>query len=612
MARSAPEGTKSTWRFGRISLIVAAVITTAMFGWQAWHLYESYQAVAERDAGECPTRAVEAAYSAGERLDYLVEEIEHSLFLWGPIVTDSPLPELADRYNTTDAELSVALAEARRLSKGKVLAAVEGMETARDPLTRQVNSVVDFVADGQPDLAASIAGGPEFMEAREEYKEALVGMWEASRHHLVVQLEQERRNEVLSVGIALVLFGLAVGAWAIFLRRIRRGQAALQEEEQQRKRAEEELLQAQKMDALGLMAGGIAHDFNNLVTAIWGSASSARDQLPAEHPAGVGLARIEEAAEQANGVVRALLTFARRTEAAMAPVEIGALVDATARMLGPTVPASVELIIDHPADQVLWVEGDATQLQQVLTNLALNALEAMPHGGALTIRSWLCTTAVDETPQIIIEVADTGEGIAPAHLDRVFEPFFTTRAPGQGTGLGLSIVHGIVSGHGGTVRVESELGHGSAILVILPAIEAPVEGDRAGGMASVAAHDRDERILLVEDHEHVREIIAEALAAAGFRVTATVKGSEFLEEFERAGGDFDLLIADLDIPPPSGLESLRRVRATGAATPALLITGTAAPGLEDDVDDLTLVLRKPFTMPVLVETAVGLVEGATV
>lgn len=600
------------WRFGKTTLVFAAVLTALMFGWQAYHVYESQQAAAKRDSGECPTRAVEAAYSAGERLDYLTEEIEHSLFLWGPTASESPLPELGARYDATASELNEALEQAARLSKGKVLTAVERLEAAHEPLDAQVDEVLNLVEQDQPELAAQEIAGSQFIGLRADYAEALNGMWTASRQHLVEQLEKERRAEVLSVSVALGLFALAVGAWGLFIAQIRRGQARLQKEEEQRRRAEEELLQAQKMDALGLMAGGIAHDFNNLVTAIWGSAASARAHLAADHPAVPALARIEDASEQANGVVRSLLTFSRRADSIKAPVKLNALIDSTARILDSMFPASVEVVTDHAEDISLWVSGDATQLQQALMNLALNASEAMANGGQLLIRSWHCTESHDSEPRVVVEVADTGEGISPDVLDRVFEPFFTTRAPGQGTGLGLSIVHGIVTDHDGRIQVESIPGEGTSFFINLPAIEPPVEDDDVMTPISVVDHHRNELVLLVEDHQHVREIIAETLEAAGFRVMQATCGKEFLEKFESARHSIQLLIADVDIPPPNGAACIRHLRDEGAVVPAIVITGTTAPALETELDGLAHVLRKPFAMTRLAQLASKLVEGAPV
>jgi signal transduction histidine kinase/CheY-like chemotaxis protein len=599
------------WRFGRTTLAFAAALTIAMFGWQAYHLYESQQAVAKRDAGECPTRAVEAAYSAGERLDYLTEEIEHSFFLWGPNVADSPLQELGLRYDATDAELREALDQATRLSKGKVLAAVQQLEDARQPLSDHVGEVLLLATQGDADAAQTAITGTRFVGARADYTAALNDMWTASRQHLIDQLEREQRGEVISVSVALGLFGLAVGAWGLFIRQIRRGQTRLQDEERQRRRAEEELLQAQKMDALGLMAGGIAHDFNNLITAIWGSATSAKSQLDFGHPATTSLERIEDASEQANGVVRALLTFARRADSAKSPVEVGALIESTARILESMLPASVEVATDHPSG-MLWVSGDATQLQQALMNLGLNAHEAMPGGGKVAFRAWHCSETPDGVARVVVEVTDTGEGIDPNVIDRVFEPFFTTRAPGQGTGLGLSIIHGIVTDHGGRIRVESVPGEGTSFVIDLPAIEAPVEGLEVPPPPSLTTHHRDELVLLVEDHQHVREIIAETLETAGFGVIQAGSGEEFLDRFRTAKEPIQLLIADVDIPPPSGVDCIKLLRREGVNIPAIVITGTPAPGLEETLEGMAYVLRKPFTMTRLAELAATLVEGAPV
>jgi len=213
---------------------------------------------------------------------------------------------------------------------------------------------------------------------------------------------------------------------------------------------------------------------------------------------------------------------------------------------------------------------------------------------------------------VLVEVTDTGEGMTEATVGRIFEPFFTTRAPGQGTGLGLSMVHGIVADHGGHIRVESEPGRGSSFIINLPAVEAPVDTSITRGMPSPAGVERSELVVLVEDHQHVREIIAETLENAGFVVVQATCGREFLEAFEQHRDTAALLVADVDIPPPSGVDCVRRLREDGVGIPAIVITGTPAPGLESELDGVAVVLRKPFTMARLVELASSLVESAPV
>jgi CheY-like chemotaxis protein len=323
------------------------------------------------------------------------------------------------------------------------------------------------------------------------------------------------------------------------------------------------------------------------------------------------LERIEDASEQANGVIRSLLTFSRRAESVKAPVEIGALIDVTSRILNPMLQASVDVVVDHPGDSALWVEGDVTQLQQALMNLALNANEAMPDGGRLLMRAWSCSEGLLDGTRVLVEVSDTGEGMKEETVARIFEPFFTTRAPGQGTGLGLSLVHGIIADHGGHVRVESEPGRGSSFIINLPAVEAPLETSATlGTLPSVVAGSG--LVVLVEDHQHVREILAESLETAKFEVVQTTCGQEFLEAFEEHQDSAALLVADVDIPAPSGVDCIRRLREGGVEIPAIVITGTPAPGLESELEGVAVVLRKPFTMAKLVELASSLVEPAPV
>lgn len=599
------------WRYGRKTLAAAAVLTIGMFSWQLWNLVESYQIVSERESGECPTRAVEAAYSAGERLDYLAHEITHGVSLWGTTVSDSLIPELGLRFNDTDVELAAALDEAAGLSVGKVRDAVIQMEIAHHPFSQQVREVVALVAAGEAIRAEELVASAEYLEKHGAFEDGLGGMWTARGQHLVDQLDQEHRNEVLSIGIALGLFALAVGAWVLFIRRIRLGRERLHREAMQRERAERELIQAQKMDALGQMAGGIAHDFNNLVTAIGGSATSVKRQLGNDHPALPGVQRIEEAATQANNMVRGLLTFSRRSDSVKGPVEIGEVMDASRRILGPTMPAVIDLIVDHPAEPLLWVDADSTQLQQVLMNLVLNARDAMPEGGSIVMKARLLEAA-DAASKVVIEVIDTGEGIAPDVMPHVFEPFFTTRPTGEGTGLGLSIIHGIIASHDGTVDVESVVGDGAIFRIELPAIEPPVDERSQPSPASAAMAPGGATVLLVEDHQHVREIMTETLEGAGFAVVTSDSGPRFLDLFNVDPARYDLLILDVDIPPPRGDDCVALIRDKGFTTPALVVTGMPAPGLEEELDGAAVVLRKPFTMARLVDTALSLVGAARV
>jgi two-component system cell cycle sensor histidine kinase/response regulator CckA len=518
------------------------------------------------------------AWSAGWRadLEQSARELDRRVVRALPVIT----PELADTVRRVDAASAEIDAAA---------IAVLDEATLRD-------------ASG----AVAMLNSRSYLDARAEYRDAVEALATDAERFFQVELRAESREELISVAVSVAIFAATIGAWAVFLRRIRRGQRRLDEESRQRRQAEADLLQAQKMEAMGTMAGGVAHDFNNIVTAIWGSAGQARSQIEADSPAQVALARIEAACGQANGLVRSLLTLGRRSSFERRPVDLGALIDETALLMETVMPPSIQVVITRDPGHGPWVLGDRALLQQAVTNLVLNARDAMPDGGRLGVVVGDRSSNDPAGEWISVQVSDTGVGIAPEVLPRIFEPFFTTRESGRGTGLGLAMVRSIVDGHGGEVRCDPAPGSGTVFTVSLPKIDEPPmipeTESRGGGDVLAVAQGK---VLLVEDHRQVREVLAGALEAAGYEVVPTASGSEFLEAHERLAGDLVAMVVDLEIPEPDGATCVRRLRAEGVRTPIVLITGTPAPDLEHEVGDQAVVLRKPFQMRRLVELLAG-------
>ncbi len=371
--------------------------------------------------------------------------------------------------------------------------------------------------------------------------------------------------------------------------------------------SEEQLRQAQKMEAVGQLAAGVAHDLNNTLTAILGYVDLARRQFPAGHAAHASLDGLEQAATQAAGMSRGLLTFSGRTSPTKKPVALGPVLTEAIRMLRHMLPASIELVADVPPDMSLAVCADSTQIQQVLMNLALNARDAMPEGGQLDIALSEVQDTLDSahvTPSRLarITVRDNGVGIPPGVCARIFEPFFTTKVRGQGAGLGLAIVHGIVRDHGGRIEVDSEPGRSTTMTVLLPAV-APVSADVPAAAPVAVASGRRAVVLLAEDQEHVRRVVATTLEATGYEVVEAVDGEELQQRFSEASGRLRLLIFDIDLPKRSGRACLRDIRAAGSQTPAILITGKVEAGLEEGLDEHTVLLRKPFRVTELAKLA---------
>jgi signal transduction histidine kinase/ActR/RegA family two-component response regulator len=336
--------------------------------------------------------------------------------------------------------------------------------------------------------------------------------------------------------------------------------------------SEEQLRQAQKMEALGLLAGGVAHDFNNLLQAIVGFGSVLR-----ESAAGSDAEAVEEilaAAARATELTKNLLAFSRKQPFSPAPLDVVALVERERKLLARLIGEDITLET-RTSPGPLLVDGDAAQLQQVLLNLATNARDAMPHGGRLVV--WTDAVTVDGAPTARIGVSDTGVGIAAEDLARVFEPFFTTKPIGSGTGLGLSIAYGIVAKHGGRIEATSRRGEGTTFLIDLPRL---AEGRLPDDSAAPAARPgRGEHLLVVEDVPTVRNVLRAILSRAGYDVTTAADGVEAVA-LVGAGRRFALVVLDMLMPRMNGREALERLREAVPGQRALLMSGYTADVLD--------------------------------
>lgn len=370
----------------------------------------------------------------------------------------------------------------------------------------------------------------------------------------------------------------------------------------QQKKLEEQLRQAQKMDALGQFAGGIAHDFNNLLTGIGGYAELAASATERGTVVARCLDGIRTAADEAASLTSRLLAFSRRNVPERRLVDLNAIVNEAASLLERLVRSDVRVTL--ALEQSLpAVAADLAQLKQVVLNLALNARDAMPNGGSLTIE-----TAVSGA-NVILRVRDDGIGMDATTRSRALEPFFTTKPEGEGTGLGLSLVYGVVDGLGGRLSIESAIGLGTIVEIALPAAdEIPQESETMRDEPSLAASA--ERVLVVEDRDVVRDLAQEVLEASGFDVVAVDGGREALAAVA-AGELFDLLLTDVVMPEMSGPELAVKLRVQHPRLPVLYMSGYT-----DDVlsthelsQDATAFLRKPFSNAELVSAARGLLDA---
>ena len=368
----------------------------------------------------------------------------------------------------------------------------------------------------------------------------------------------------------------------------------------ERQQGEERLAQGQKMEALGQLTGGVAHDFNNILTVVLGNLQLLDDLLQAQPEAHKLAGAATHAAQRGADLTRKLLTFARKQPLAPRAIAVDAFLQAWSELLTRTLDESIQLQIGA-SDPELIMQADPGLLETALLNLALNARDAMPHGGRLTVQAEAMTVSVDDLvdsrelkpgPYVVLSVSDTGHGMDSEVLSHVFEPFFTTR-DGRGSGLGLAMVYGFVKQTGGGVAVYSEPGLGSTFKLYLPQVDdlleppPPVEGRRGG----------DERVLLVEDDEGVRVLAEAFLEALGYRVVAAPDAARALDLLA-ADTAFDLLFSDVVLPgglsgPQLAQLALQRV----PSLRALLASGyprDALAGLDGDLADVVL-LSKPYS-----------------
>ena len=368
--------------------------------------------------------------------------------------------------------------------------------------------------------------------------------------------------------------GRVIGMRAMFLDITARKKA-----EHETKRLEAALMQAQKMEAIGTLAGGIAHDFNNILSAVIGYTELALENAEKETSLYENIQQVHLAGMRAGNLVSQILAFSRQSEQELKPLQVGPLIKEALKLLRSSLPTTVEIEqkISTKLDNVM---GDPTQIQQIVMNLCTNAAHAMEEeGGQMTVSLSQVTLTrkdyhryPDLSPgrYIKLSVQDTGKGISPEIMEKIYHPYFTTKEKGKGTGLGLSVVHGIVRSYGGAVDVVSEPGKGSSFNVYIPTIRKhnlPVE------QPDVVLPVGSERILLVDDEPALTDVSLKMLEMMGYHVTAVNDSLEALEIFHNTPQDFDLVISDMTMPKMAGNKLAANLLEIRPDLPVILCTG---------------------------------------
>lgn len=392
---------------------------------------------------------------------------------------------------------------------------------------------------------------------------------------------------------------------------------AMVEDITEKKKLEEQFLRAQRLESVGMLASGIAHDLNNILAPMLMAAGFLKEKLTEPRDQGI-LAMIEQGAQRGAAVIRQLLTFSRGAGGVRTHVQARHLIDDLVHLMQETFPRNIEIRREVPAD--LWtVIADATQLHQVLLNLCVNARDAMPKGGRLSLTAANVRLSEEQAklgPQaragryVELTVADTGHGIPKEIIDRVFDPFFTTKKEGQGTGLGLATVLAIAKSHDGFVTVDSEEGKGTAFRVCFPAAEAQ-ESDQPETPLE-APGGRGELVLVVDDELHIRETVRKALEDHHYRVLTAANGQEAIQLFLQHRFELKLVLTDVMMPLMGGVEMIGAMRVLDRETKIIAMSGLEEPSRQGELEVLgvTETLAKPCPSAVLLQSVYRALAGS--
>jgi len=568
-------------------------------GWREtdWHLAEVFGVPGKEGC-------IEVGYVGHTRLDGdpFTREDRELVHSFADILTSHLSRVYAEDAKRQNERLLQIAGQAAKLG-----AWVLDLSTGRFQYSTEALALCGFAPDAEPTLEDSMVRFHP--DDRETLREAVD---RCAREGVPYEVELERLSD-----------GDAPPVWIRALGRperdahgtIVRVQGAVQDVTERRK-LEDQLRQSQKMEAIGKLAGGVAHDFNNLLTVIVSYTRLALDEVPVSEPLHADLQEIDAAGQRATELTKQLLAFSRRQVLEPRVVNVSDVVDGLRKMMGRIVGGDIKL--DCLTSEVGQVFADPVQLEQIVLNLLVNARDAMPQGGTVTLEtknldlSKKRPTVMHDMPAgryVMLSVADDGVGMTPATRDQIFEPFFTTKGPREGTGLGLSTVWGIVTQSEGYIAVESEPDVGTTFRIYFPRVDT-MPTPAASSSAPPARLGGAETILLVEDDEQVRNVLSIVLQRAGYQVLATENAGEAFLVCESHEGAIDLLVTDLVMPRMNGRELAARLRKLRPDLRVLLVSGLPDAALEDD-DAAMDFLAKPLVPTKLLRKLRELLDAET-
>ncbi|MGU3493157.1 response regulator [Xanthobacteraceae bacterium A53D] len=560
-----------------------------------------------KDGSGLPARA----FISGRPMGECVVVLTPPLPAITPAARPAPQPVAPQPVAPPPAPAQPLQAPAPVVQSAAVPAARAGEDAAffsRSPLAMATIDARGRISEANPSFARLFANGGSLAGVR--LARLVTERDTAAVEQLVDAAMRDGAPQPLEVAVAAE-GGRSARLYAAVLGAAGGGAAVYAVDTTAQKTLEAQFAQSQKMQAIGQLAGGVAHDFNNVLTAIIGYC----DLLLASHrpsdPSFPDIMQIKQNANRAAGLVRQLLAFSRRQTLRPQVIQLTDVISDLSMLLRRLIGETISLEVEHGRD--LWpVKVDVNQFEQVIVNLAVNARDAMPGGGVLTLRTANVAAAgcaaYDGLPAadyVLIEVVDTGTGIPPDIMDKIFEPFFSTKEVGKGTGLGLSTVYGIVEQTGGTILAASTEGQGTTFRVFLPrhAAEAepaetrPAEAEQKTG--DLTGHGT---VLLVEDEDAVRAFATRALTARGYNVLAAASGAEALAIVDGAQHRFDLVVSDVVMPEMDGPTLLRELRARHPELKVIFISGYAEEAFARNLPatESFSFLAKPFSLKQLV------------
>ena len=434
------------------------------------------------------------------------------------------------------------------------------------------------------------------------------------------EVGEDTAVNALKAGAADFLVKGRLARLAPAIERELRETALRRERELERQALEDRLRQSQQLEGIGRLAGGIAHDFNNLLTVIIGYTEMVLDQIGPDKPISKDLAEIRSASDRAVALTRQLLAFSRKQTLNVVTMDLNTVIESMRNMLERLISADIA-IRSQLGDDLPPILADRVQVEQIVMNLVMNARDAMPRGGVITIDTRAVTAdavraATHEravaTRYVALEIRDTGQGMDSATQARIFEPFFTTKGAGEGTGLGLATVYGVVQQLGGHIAVSSRPGNGTTFSLYFPQCEKAMKLDQGQRRSSAPLAAQREVILVVEDQRGVRQLASRILSRYGYTVLEAADAKEALDISEKPDQVLDLVISDVVMPVMGGPELVARLRTLRPMTRALYMSGYTGDDLSRRIGEQpgAIVLEKPFSASALLRAVRDVLDGS--